>query len=676
MGPPRGRKGAVLTQAGYRPDIDGLRAVAVLPVVLFHAGLPGFAGGYIGVDVFFVISGYLIAGILLSDLERDRYSIRRFYERRIRRIFPALAAVVAATLAAGAVLLTPASLTQVSRSALAVGAFCSNVFFWKSVDYFADAHAAQPLLHTWSLAVEDQFYIVFPPFLAFIYRRRWPIVPIFAALAIVSFAAAAALVFVKPSATFYLPVTRAWELLAGALLAAGAGPQRIGTTARGWAGAVGLALILLPVFLYNAHTPFPGAAALPPVLGTVLIIWSGAAGPTSVSRLLSLKPFVWLGLISYSMYLWHVPIFSYAAYVAGGTMPPALAVAAVGGTLVMAWASYRWVETPFRAGAGFRVPRPALVGVAVMVLAIGAAGTLAAAKGWPDRLDARGRMLVDAAADKDRMHRECMSVDQTIVPPERACRLGAPGAAPKVLLWGDSHAMVTASAMEVEARRRGAAFLFAATADCPIGLGFEIDGGTEPGLTHAAAYRFCGEYNLQMLALALSRPDLRRVVLSSRWTNWRIGEPANPAESSVDVRLRDEQGVARSGAENAAIFERGFLRLLGELRAAGKQVFVVGPLPEPEVNVPERLFVERFGAIARTGPIPVARYQQRHRRILAFFARVRRAGLAEFIWPASVLCVRDMCPIESVGGPNFFDHDHLSMRAAHQTAPLYAPVFR
>ncbi len=648
----------------------------MLPVVLFHAGVAGFGGGYVGVDVFFVISGYLIAGILLADLERGRYSIGRFYERRIRRIFPALSIVVAATLAAGAVLLTPVTLVDVSKSALAVGAFASNFFFWKSVDYFADAHAVQPLLHTWSLAVEEQFYIVFPPFLAFLFRRRSPIVPILAALALVSFVGAAWLVHVKPTGTFYLPFTRAWELLAGVLIAAGAFPRGASLRARNAAGAAGLALVLLPVFLYTSKTVFPGLTALPPVLGAALIIWSGEGEPTRVARLLALKPLVWIGLISYSLYLWHVPIFSYAAYLYGGAMPPAAAVAAIVATCLFAWASYRWIETPFRAGAGFRVKRPVVAGVAAMVVVIGAAGALVAAQGWPGRLDARGAMLVDAAADKDRFHRECLSVGEKIVPPERACRLGAAGVEPSVLLWGDSHAMVTATAMEQAARARGASFLFAASADCPVGLGFEIDGGTEPSVTHQGAYRYCGTYNREMLALALATPSIRRVVLSSRWTNWRIGEPANPAEGAVDIRLRDDSGLSSSGAANAAIFERGFLRLLTALRAGGKQVFVVGPVPEPRFSVPERLFVERFGLVDRAGPIAWQRYLDRHRRILAFFAKVDQAHLATFIWPASALCARDICPIEDARGPTYFDHNHLSLHTARQTAPLYAPVFR
>ena len=672
-----GGEGDRLNSVHYRPDIDGLRTFAVLPVILYHAGVAGFGGGYVGVDVFFVISGYLIAGILLADLERGRYSIGKFYERRIRRIFPALSIVVAATLAAGAVFLTPATLTDVGKSALAVGAFASNFYFWKSVDYFADAHAVQPLLHTWSLAVEEQFYIVFPPFLALLFRRRWPIVPILAALAAVSFAGAAWLVHIKPTGTFYLPFTRAWELLAGVLIAAGAFSRTARQPVREVAGAIGLALIVLPILFYTSKTVFPGLTALPPVLGAALIIWSGEGAPTRAARLLAFKPFVWIGLISYSLYLWHVPIFSYAAYLCGGAMPPAGAAAAIVATFVLAWSTYRWIETPFRAGAaGFRVGHPVVAGIVAMVVAIGAGGTLVAAKGWPQRLDTRGAMLVDAAADKDRFHRECLSVGDTVLPVENACRLGVPGVEPSVLLWGDSHAMVTATAMERAARTAGAAFLFSATADCPIGLGFEIDDGTEPALTRSASYEHCDDYNRAMLALALSRPSIRHVVLSARWTNWRIGEPANPAESTVDIRLRGDSGVAGSVAGNAPIFERGFLNLIDELRAAGKQVTIVGPLPEPAFNVPDRLFVERFGVVAPAGAIPYDRYLTRHRRILGFFGGIERAKRATFIWPASVVCRHDACPIETAAGPTFFDHNHLSIDAARRTASLYAPLFR
>lgn len=661
---------------GYRPDIDGLRTIAVLPVVLFHAGLAGVGGGYVGVDVFFVISGYLITGILLKDIDRGSYGILGFYRRRIRRIFPALIVVVLACLAIGWLTLTPEEYEKLGQSAVAVGAFVSNFYFWKSADYFDNAQAIRPLLHTWSLAVEEQFYIFFPPLFAVLARRRrGAVAPVLAAIAVASFALAAWLVFKKPSATFYLPLTRAWELLAGSLLAVHAFAPGAGPRARGAAGTAGLALILVPVALYSAHTPFPGLAALPPVLGAALVIWSGAGEHAHpVGRLLGTAPMIFVGRISYSLYLWHVPVFAFAVYLTGAALGPALGAAAIALSFVLAWASYRWVETPFRVARS--VPRwsPVAVGLAGMGGVLAASLAVAATHGLPSRLGPRGAMLVAVARDKERFHRECLSVGDVIVEPANACRLGTPGVAPTAMLWGDSHAMVTATPMEIAARSRHAAFLFAATADCPVGIGFAIDTGTAKALTETPSYRFCQRYNDEMLRIALTTPSIRDVVLSSRWSNWRIGEPPNPVEGDDDIRLRDDGGVAASGAANAAIFDRGFRRLLDALTAAGKRVTIVGPLPEPSFNVPQRLFVEQFGMAGSAGPIRLSDYQRRHRRILAMFAAVRRPGVS-FVWPMAALCERGVCPIEAHGRPMFFDHNHLSFEAAQRTARLYLPIF-
>ncbi|MBN8807525.1 MAG: acyltransferase [Sphingomonas sp.] len=660
---------------GYRPDIDGLRTIAVLPVVLFHAGLAGFGGGYVGVDVFFVISGFLITGILLRDIDRDSYSIANFYRRRIRRIFPALVAVVLTCLVLGWLVLTPEEYEKLGLSAVAVAAFVSNFYFWKSADYFDNAQAIRPLLHTWSLAVEEQFYIFFPPLFALLAKKRrtW-VVPVLATIAVASLAIAAVLVYRKPSAAFYLPVTRTWELMLGSLLAI-APPTIGGRRTRSLAGMVGLLLILVPVFLFTSHTVFPGVSALPPVLGAALIIWSGAAEhvPT-VARLLGTAPMTFIGRISYSLYLWHVPVFAFAVYLTGAEMGLGLAAGMIALSFVLAWASYRWIEMPFRIARAERRWSPVTAGLIGMAVVLAVSGVVATTHGLPSRLGPRGAMLVDAARDKDRVHRECLSVGDTIVEPANACRLGTPGVTPTALLWGDSHAMVTATALEAAAQARHGAFLFAATADCPVGIGFAIDTGTEKALTETPSYRFCARYNAEMLRIALATPSIRDVVLSSRWTNWRIGEPANPAESKVDIRLRDDTGVATSVAGNATIFERGFRKLVDTLVAAGKRVTIVGPLPEPAFNVPQRLFVEQFGMAGSASPIKLADYRRRHQNILAIFARIRRPGVT-FVWPTDTLCQRDLCPIESRGRPMFFDHNHLSVDAAKLTAPLYLPIF-
>lgn len=668
--------GGVKSGKDYRPDIEGLRTIAVLPVLLFHAGIPGFGGGYVGVDIFFVISGYLITGILLRDLDLGTYSIARFYERRIRRIFPALSVVVLACLIVGWGVLAPNDYADLGKSAIAVAAFVSNFYYWKSVNYFDNAQAIQPLLHTWSLAVEEQFYILFPPLLAWLARRKVPLRPSLMAMAVVSFALAATIVFFKPSAAFYLPVTRAWELLAGSLLAGKAIFPNATHRQREVAAAVGAACALVPVMAYDSTTVFPGLAALPPVLGASLIIWSGQGGATSVvGRILSTAPMTFVGRISYSLYLWHVPVFAFIIYLTAGTLSLPMGIAAIVISMILAWVSYLWVETPFRQNKPIFRLGPVAVGSLAMIVVGALAIGITLSHGLPSRLGARGAALVAAAGDKERFHVECMSNGDVIVDPKRACRLGANDTQPTALLWGDSHAMVVATPMEEAAKSQKAAFLFAASADCPIGIGFSIDTGTEKALTETPSYRYCATYNDAMLHLARDTPSITHVVLASRWTNWRLGEPANPAEAAADIRLRDETGVARSTTENAAIFERGFRRLVIALRAAGKQVTIVGPLPEPQFNVPQRLYVQQFGFAGIAEPISVRDYKRRHARILSMFARMKGLDGVSFVWPSTALCRRDVCPIEEEGHAIFFDHDHLSLWAARRTTYLYRGIF-
>jgi len=285
----------------YRPEIDGLRAVAVMPVILFHAGVTQMSGGYVGVDVFFVISGFLITGILARELQAGQFSLLGFYERRARRILPALFLVLLVTAIVGALVMLPYELATLGRGIVAVLLFVSNVLFWRESGYFAAASELNPLLHTWSLAVEEQYYILFPLVLWACWR--WfprGVVPLLGLITVGSLALAEVLSVRMPSANFYLLPTRAWELLAGSLAALyllrRPAPQ-------GWLaealGLAGLAAIAFAVLTYDAATPFPSLWALAPVLGTVAIIVA-ASPATLVGKLLGTAPFVGIGLISYS----------------------------------------------------------------------------------------------------------------------------------------------------------------------------------------------------------------------------------------------------------------------------------------------------------------------------------------------------------------------------------------
>ncbi len=335
----------------YRSEIDGLRTVAVLPVILFHAGFETFSGGFVGVDVFFVLSGYLITTLIAAEMAEGRFSIRRFYERRARRILPALYFVMLVTLPIAFHLMLPDEFASFCHAFLSVIFFGSNIYFWRTTDYFARAAEENPLLHTWSLGVEEQFYIFFPLILLLLWRlgRRsvfWGV----AALTLGSLALSEVAWRVAPVPNFFLLPTRAWELGLGALAALWlrepgriAPPPRVADAL----ALIGLAMVLGSVFLYSPATPFPSVYALLPTVGTVLVVLYGRPGAPA-GWLLSLRPMVFLGLISYSAYLWHQPLLAFARLSSFGPPSPALMLGLSALSIVLAALSWRFVEQPFR----------------------------------------------------------------------------------------------------------------------------------------------------------------------------------------------------------------------------------------------------------------------------------------------------------------------------------------
>ena len=357
----------------YRAEIDGLRSLAILPVVAFHAGIERLSGGFTGVDVFFVISGYLITTIILAELGdtpgRDRFSILEFYKRRILRILPALTVVLVATAVAAWAIMLPNEFLAMGRSVVATALVLSNVYFWRTSGYFAPAADLKPLLHTWSLAVEEQFYVFFPLLLMIVARflgRRF--VLWIGLMTVTSLALCLVLTPRMPSVSFFLLPTRVWELGVGALIAAGGAPRIGSARGRGLLALLGVALIAYGVIGLSEADPFPGWRALYPVLGAGLIIAYGAG--TGVGGVLSRGPLVYVGKISYSLYLWHWPVIVFYRMVQGPALAPAEIALVIGLSWLLADLSWRFVERPFRA-EGFRLaPAPRVVGAGVACLAV------------------------------------------------------------------------------------------------------------------------------------------------------------------------------------------------------------------------------------------------------------------------------------------------------------------
>jgi len=335
-------------QLSYRREIDGLRAIAVLAVIFFHARFPFFSGGFVGVDVFFVISGYLITSILLADLQSDRFSLVGFYERRARRILPALFCVLAVTAIVAPFFLLPKELADFSESVTHVVLFLSNVYFYNNTGYFDTAAELVPLLHTWSLAVEEQYYIVFPLVLALMWRRsRALIFPVLLATAAASLAYSAYKVETNVDAAFFLTPSRIWELLVGALVASHGHRLRVPLPAAQAGSLGGAGLVLYSIFFFDDNTPFPGVHALAPVIGTALVIQC-ASPATWIGRVLATSPLVGMGLISYSAYLWHQPLFAFARQESIAEPSIAMFAGLIIATLGISYLSWRFVERPFR----------------------------------------------------------------------------------------------------------------------------------------------------------------------------------------------------------------------------------------------------------------------------------------------------------------------------------------
>ncbi|MBK3464562.1 acyltransferase family protein [Pseudomonas sp. MF6776] len=340
----------------YRREVDGLRALAVLPVILFHAGFGIFKGGFVGVDVFFVISGYLITSILLSEKERGTFSLLKFYERRARRILPALFVMMVVSMFFAWIWLLPRDMKDFSGSLAAVSIFSSNIFFWNASGYFDTAAELKPLLHTWSLAVEEQYYLLFPVFLMATWQLgKKFIIYTLLLIFIASLLAAQINVNEYPAATFYLLPTRAWELVMGALIAFylfGGNDKKLGQFTAQFGAGVGFLLIVFSAVYFDKNTPFPSFYALVPTVGAALVILC-ATPTTFVGKLLGAKIFVAVGLVSYSAYLWHQPLFAFARYKISPNLSLEVIAVLLLLTAICAYLSWRFIEGPFRQARAF-----------------------------------------------------------------------------------------------------------------------------------------------------------------------------------------------------------------------------------------------------------------------------------------------------------------------------------
>ena len=620
--PARTHHAAASTAALHRPDIDGLRALAIVPVVLFHAHVAGFGGGFVGVDVFFVISGFLITGILARELEQGRFSLLRFYERRARRILPALLAMLGAVLGLASWLYLPGDFAAVPKSALAVLLFASNLWFFAKTGYFAGGAETMPLLQCWSLAVEEQFYILFPLLLRALASQGKP-----ARLLLVGLIAAGSFgwALAKQTATdgfaFYMLPPRAWELMAGALLALGAVPQlRPGWLREGLA-ALGVALIAGSVALYTKATVFPGLAALPPVLGAALLLH--CAQGTCIGRLLATPLPVGIGLISYSLYLWHWPLLVFAEYARDAKLSGAWTLGYLAAATLAGWASWKWIEAPFRDSRRFDQARVFRWSAAGLALAALAALALLGLGGWSSRFSPAVNRFDAARLDYSPHRAQCLS--RAVGGERPACTLGAP-VAPDTAVWGDSHAVELAAVLGERAEASVRAVMQRTRGSCPPVIGY--DPPRDPD---------CGRFNAEVLQRLSATPGIRTVWLAGFWASPSYAVPG------MGERL------------DATIIA---------LQSAGKQVVLVGPVPPQPFEVPRRL--AHAAAFAGDDPLRGADPADTRRATIwlsAYYAAWRARGV-RIIEPLDALSRGPTTLLTLDGQPLYFDSHHLSLTGA------------
>ena len=469
--------GCLVSDFSYRPEIDGLRAVAVLAVLFFHARL-GCPGGFVGVDVFFVISGFLITSLIWRDLEQGQFSFAHFWERRARRILPALFVGTFAVLLAGAWLMLPDDYRSLGQAAASQSVFAANVHYWRESGYFATAAEVKPLLHTWSLAVEEQFYL-FMPFLLFglfhvkRLRTRTNLILVLSLLFLGSLAISIYGVSRYRTASFFLLPTRAWELLAGSLIVFLPKSDWLKNSRRfcealAWSS---LLCLLVPVFVYNDATPFPGLAALPCCMGTGLLIYIHGHGSTGLGKLLSTRPLVFVGLISYSLYLWHWPLLAFGNYLALESLSVIARCVMLAVGFALAVISWRYVETPFRKRA-LGSTRPQMFGYAgaMLVCLLVSGWVVLAQQGMPGRYTESNLAL--GSGKQDRNVYPNLSLHD--IRQSQLERIGdvQPDKSIAIMVWGDSFAMAALPAIDEFLDERGMAGVAAMHTSTPPMIGF------------------------------------------------------------------------------------------------------------------------------------------------------------------------------------------------------------
>jgi peptidoglycan/LPS O-acetylase OafA/YrhL len=644
----------------YRPDVDGLRAVAVLAVMLCHAGYSAFAGGFTGVDVFFTISGFVVTASILGDLASGAFSFKGFYARRAKRLAPALYVVLAATFVFSLLFCFPDDTFHLAKNILAVATMTSNLFLAKQTGYFDAAAADQPLLHTWSLSVEEQFYVVLPVLLYWLHQkaRRW-LVPAFAVLAVLSFACALAEAHRGTNGAYYFAQNRAFEFLLGTLLALFEFARTPARSRRFDALFIaGLALVLSGIFGFSSTSQFPSVGAIVPCGGSLLMIFAGRRS-ASLARILSNRPAVFIGRISYPLYLWHWPLY-YAFRQLGLATPAGYAVAMLIAA-ALSVLTYLYVE-----GAARRTRMPTRTALlCFLAIPLAASGALAATGkvtdgflfAYPAKIRNDVRWSGDSLFDMPR-GKQCWS--QIAVTDEKACTLGDPQANGKAILWGDSHAYHLVYFFDNLGKAKHLAVHDVGFTLCPP---IENERAKPGNIAYLDDHLHCVAHDKAVMDYVMSRPDIHTVFMAAAWQNYQ--------------NLATDPGAAPNGhGFRPCELENDLSDTIGKLTVAGKQVVLMNDVPMIPMDLINCDFKNDllFPMHRRACQFDASIARDQHAPIRAMLRRLKvKYPQVQIMHTYDVPCTAAVCTLNFDGLPiyRYDDYHHLSAAGSSLLFPKY-----
>lgn len=645
----------------YRSDIDGLRAIAVLSVVFFHAGIPGFSGGFVGVDVFFVISGYLITSLILNDIENGCFSFKKFYLRRAKRIFPALIVMLAITSVAALFILYPVELKKFGRSLGHTTYSASNFYFAKDSGYFSAPAIDKPLLHTWSLAIEEQFYIIFPLILALLIPRigRSGVVRTLSILAIGSLLVGEYFVQHASEKAFFMPHVRAWELLLGGILAFEQNRLRVGHGTAFLLSLLGIIAIIFSISAIKATTPFPGLNAVLPCVGAALLLLAGGKQNTIVQDIIALSPMRFIGRISYSLYLWHWPLFSLTHYQLGRA-PDAIETAAlIIASFILAILSWSFVEQPIRNSAiGSVNPLRGIAAIGYYFIPFAIFGiVLSATGGLPSLLSANALEAYNKVMKTRKLFKRCHAAAKDKIV-NSGCEFGslANNKTYDVVMWGDSHALHFIPTLENVVKDAGLSGVTIWQHACAPLRNTKV-------LNHDGSL-LCEDRDLIIDEFLKSNANVKAIIIFARWSMYANGIKYITNSEHGDLSIDTTKIVMKEELQ----------KTVNHFRSKGLEVVVVGQASEfPHTSLRCNLRKIKYPDSSQDCSLS---YDAELDKYIGYtnevIANLDSKSIFTRIFPHEFICSKTTCDSMVNGIILHYDGNHLTPDAS----ALFAPFFQ